>query len=364
MKAVIVGAGVIGALIAWRLACAGARVTLIDAGLPAGAASGASFGWINASFHADADHFRLRHAAMAAHRRAQADLGTDAIRWPGCLCWEVQGAAQDAQLRSLLELGYDARQIGRAEFARMEPAVAQPPDQALVFGGEGVVDLGHLTRDALAAAADRGARLITGVAVTGLIDAQGAVRGVVTAQGRIAADRVVIAGGTGTTALLDTVGVALPMLRRPGLLLRSRPVATKIRHVLVSPAQELRQDDAGRIIAPTAAAHQGDTAEQVTDSPDVLADRAMARIRSLLGLPEPGWAEVTLALRPVPGDGLPVVGGCGPAGLFVSTMHSGATLAPLVAEISASEVMDRAPSNAQTALIAPYRPARFQSVSS
>ena len=68
-----------------------------------------------------------------------------------------------------------------------------------------------------------------------------------------------------------------------------------------------------------------------------------------------------LAQRPVPQDGLPVIGACGPSGLFTAVMHSGVTLAAITADLLAPQVMDVPLSNAQNALVAPYTPARFQS---
>ena len=64
---------------------------------------------------------------------------------------------------------------------------------------------------------------------------------------------------------------------------------------------------------------------------------------------------VSLALRPVPRDGLPVIGAEGPQGIYVATMHSGVTLAPLVGRLVAQEL-----NGGQAELLAPYRPARFQ----
>ena len=66
---VIIGAGLIGATLAFQLARSGRAVTVVEAGLPAQAASGRSFGWINASFALSEAHFALRVAGMAAHER-------------------------------------------------------------------------------------------------------------------------------------------------------------------------------------------------------------------------------------------------------------------------------------------------------
>lgn len=357
MKVMIVGAGIIGALAAYRLAMQGAEVTVIDAAQPATAASGASFGWINASFHANRDHFNLRLEAMAAHRRLAADLQSRAARWTGCLCWENQGDALDRQFDDLQMLGYRVRIIDSAAFRALEPAV-QAPERALLFEEEAAVDLPVLARDALGAAMARGAQLVTGLRIDGVQTKAGRVTGLRWSGGTIPADRVLLAAGVATSPLLADIGVSLPMLKRPGLILRSAALPPLVSHVLVAPGQELRQDVSGCFLAPTAAAHQSDTTEEIEKNPQALADRAVARVAALLGR-SLRWTSVTLAERPVPGDGLPVMGHCGPEGLYVATMHSGATLAPLAAEFAASEIMGQPFGNTEAALIAPYRPQRF-----
>ena len=49
-RVVVIGAGIIGASIAYHLARRGAAVTLVERAHPAAEASGHSFAWINASF--------------------------------------------------------------------------------------------------------------------------------------------------------------------------------------------------------------------------------------------------------------------------------------------------------------------------
>jgi glycine/D-amino acid oxidase-like deaminating enzyme len=357
MKIIVIGAGIIGALTAFRLARSGAEVTVIDAGQPAGAASGASFGWLNASFYLDEDHYRFRVAGLEAHRRLAEDLETQAIRWPGSLVWEAQGQAFERQRDALAALGYAVREVDRAEFIRLQPEILAP-ERALHFAQEGVADLPALARDTLRAASALGARLLAGLAATGIDTHGNRVLGVRTPAGAIAADRVVIAGGIGCPALLEGVGVKLPMLRRPGLILRSSPMPPLLTHVLASPAQELRQDADGCLLAPTSAGHQGDASESLEADPVALADATATRVAGMIGRPV-AWAQVTLAMRPVPGDGLPVVGACGPEGLYVSTMHSGATLAAIAAELAAAEITGARLGDGDAALLAPYRPLRF-----
>lgn len=71
-----------------------------------------------------------------------------------------------------------------------------------------------------------------------------------------------------------------------------------------------------------------------------------------------------LANRPVPQDGLSVIGTAGPEGLFVVVMHSGVTLAAITAEILGPHVLDQPLSNAKADLVGLYAIERFQSVMS
>ena len=354
-KVVVVGAEIIGAAIAYRMAQAGAGVTVLDAGLPAGRASGASFGWINASFFANPDHFRLREAGIAAHRTLDAELGTTGTIWAGALWWEETGPGFDVLAKTLAALGYPLREVSQAEFVRTEPNIANPPARCLSFASEGAADTAELTERLLQGAAVFGAQTWLGCAVTAFCKVGAKVTGVKTDQGDIAADHVILAAGTATEQLLAPLGIALPMLRRPGMVVQTRPVPPMIRHILVSPDGELRQDGQGRIIAPTAVSHQGDTCDAITELPGQAAEAALDRLRAQLPGADLKIDRVLLAHRPVPLDGLPVVGPTGLAGLYVAVMHSGVTLGPLVGELVADEVLQ----GAASPLLTSFRPDRF-----
>ena len=69
---IVVGAGIIGASIAWHLTRAGAGVTIVEAGQPGGVATPASFAWINASWGNPEPYFRLRMRSIAEWTRLAA----------------------------------------------------------------------------------------------------------------------------------------------------------------------------------------------------------------------------------------------------------------------------------------------------
>ena len=352
-RVVIVGGGIIGAAAAYRLARAGADVLVIDAGV--GTATVASFGWLNASFYLSEAHFRLRVEGLAAYRRLLAELDVP-VRFCGCLSTEHQGAALRAEARRLGAMGYDARVIDGPAFARLEPAVA-PPDEALHFPGEGIAEPAELARALMTAAIGRGARVLAGLRADRLMAEGGRIAGVVTPAGPVRADEVLVAAGTGTEALLATADLPLPMVPRPAYVVESHPVAPVLTHVLATPEGELRQRPDGVLVMPAAVSHQGDSAEAVSMTPEAAAEASTQRIRALLPGVALDWAQVRLAHRPMPADGLPAVGRLAP-GLTVAVMHSGMTLAAITGECLAREVLD-GPSNATEALLADFRPERF-----
>ena len=345
----IIGAGVIGASLAFHLSRAGAKVTVFEAAKPAAAASGHSFGWINASFYASPAHHRLRAAAIAAHHRLATLLPDPAPNWQGCL-WFEDDAALDQMAADLAALDYPVEPLTQAQIAAAEPQLANPPARALRFPAEGATDAAALTRALLAAS---GARVLAGLAVKTLINTAGQITGLRSPIGPFLADHTILVAGTGTPALLASLGLRLPMLTRPGLILHTNPVPWRLHHILATPQHEIRQDPTGRLIAPAAANHQADSAETVPD-PQSATAATLAQLRTLFADPQITLQSSAIGYRPVPGDGLPVVGQVLP-GLSVAVMHSGVTLAPLIGEALAAEITGQG----EAPLLANFRPARL-----
>ncbi len=66
--------------------------------------------------------------------------------------------------------------------------------------------------------------------------------------------------------------------------------------------------------------------------------------------------QVIVAYRPVPVDGLPIVGPLPELpDVYVAVMHSGVTLAPIMARFVTREILGGRPVD----MLAPYRPGRF-----
>ena len=350
-RTLIIGAGITGAALAFQLSRRGDDVTLVSTHAEGGLASAASFGWLNASFFLGQAHFHLRHQGLAAHRRLQDLLAGLPTTWQGCLWYEATGEAQEETATDLAAFGYRVTRLTRPQIADRLPALGPVPDSALFFPEEGASDPAILARALIQAS---GAEVIRAT-VQSLSEKNGRVTGVLTDLGPIKADRVILATGTGTPALLEPLGTTLPMLQRPGLMLATNALPPICPVILATPDQEVRQDAQGHLHAPASAGHQSDHAEALASFPVVI-NATLQRLRALFPGQDIQFARQAMALRPVPGDGLPVVGQGPLPGLWIAVMHSDATLAPIVAELLADEITG----GPESPLLAAFRPGRFQ----
>lgn len=123
------------------------------------------------------------------------------------------------------------------------------------------------------------------------------------------------------------------MANSPGLLVHTAPTRPVVWRLLLTSTIHVKQDLNGSLVA--AWDFAGGT---VADDVEREAARLLAEIGSLLRLAEPVVLDaVTVGLRPEPEDGFPMVGFAGPHNLYVTVMHSGITLAPLVGRLAELE---------------------------
>lgn len=350
----VVGAGVIGAVVALHLAQRGAKVTLVERETPGGAATAGSFAWINAAATQGSEaYYRLRLQSLLEYQRLAAQAGI-AVKQTGRLEWRADDGELARESAALAALGYPIRRVTGAQVRDLEPDLIDPPQSAVFAELEASVAPVQMTERLLTVARELGAELRTGCAVTGLTRDQDRVTGLATSDGPLAADCVVLAAGTASQALVEPLGVALPMANLPGLLFRTTPAPPLLRRVVLAPALHMKQDPDGRIVAGLDFG-----GGPVPNDPWAEGARLLAAVQARLRCPAPLALEsVSTALRPIPRDGFPVIGFAGrPAGLYLTVMHSGITLAPLVGRLAAAEILD----GIEAAPLAPFRPARFAS---
>lgn len=355
----VVGAGCVGASVAYRLAERGAAVTVLDAGAPGAGTSGASFAWTNSFNKTPRDYHDLNVAGMEEHAGLAKELGGGWLHQDGALAWD-EGPGGLARLREAVDRltgwGYAVERISPRQARELEPdlRIADAAAQVVWTPGEGYVEAVPFIGALLAEAARRGARMLPGRRVTGVIRSGARVRGVSTEVGdRFEADVVVDCAGAATDEVARLAGVTLPIDRVPGRLIYTAPVPTTLRRPIHAPGCHFRPDGGGRIVL-AEGAHDQIYAEGAEPWP---AERSLATVAAHLPVLAGARVEATrIGVRPMPRDERPMVGAIpGLDGFYVVASHSGVTLGPLWGRIATAEILD----GGLDPRLGPYRPARF-----
>lgn len=350
---VVVGGGIVGASIAWHLAPS-ANVTVVAEDL-GGVATPKSFAWINAASGNPKFYYDFRHRSMQRWVEMSEELPDLQITWSGSLNWNMPEDELEAYLENHTAWGYDLVRVNQTQASEMEPKLEEDgiPDLGLLAKEEGAMEAEVVAVQLIEHAKTMGASVVESTVTRFLKEESGKVRGVVTPEGEIPADHVVLAAGLGSVPLLAAEGVRLPLERREGMLINSRPTEIKFLNTLYNgDALHMRQTLDGRIRS-GADFSGGDTGED----PQEATDELFAKVKGAFkGGEELEFDYYTIGVRPDPEDGYPILGPTGVEGLTVAVMHSGVTNAAVVGELLAKQIL----TNVSDPLLAPFRLDRFE----
>jgi D-hydroxyproline dehydrogenase subunit beta len=389
---------VIGAACAYYAARAGLTVTVVDRGPVAGGTTGAGEGNVLVSDRAPGPELCLALLSIRLWRELAADLGE-------VFEYEPKGglvvAGTDAALDGLRELaarqragGAEAVEVGApAGLADYEPYLAPGFAGGMFYPQDAQVQPMLAAAHLLRAARERhGARVLTGVTVTGFLTAGGRITGVRTGPGsgsgldtgagagghgggEIGAGAVVNAAGTwgGDTARL--AGVRLPIGPRRGFILVTEPLtgragAPLVRHKVYTAqyVANVASDEAGletsAVVESTRAGTVliGASRERVgfdrTISLPVLRRLARQAISLFPVLAEVTAIRAYCGFRPYSPDHRPVIGADPRApGLLHACGHEGGGIGLAAATgYLISQVLTGASPDID---LAPFRPDRF-----
>lgn len=365
MRCVVIGAGVIGTSIAFRLAEAGVSVTVLESGRIGGGTSGTSFAWTNANNKLPRPYHELNVAGMRAHAALEEEFGS--IPWwhgGGSVEWAAtdEGRAElQARVERLRAWGYAAEWLTISQLNALEPDVDPriPGDGPIAyFPEEGWLDAVPYAHAMLRDAQRAGATLHCGARVIAVQVDRGRVTGVRTARGdSFDVDVVVNCAGRWADDVARLAGLHIPLAPTAGLLVFTPSVPTCLRRVVRAPQCHMRPDGGGRLVLQTDETDAEVTAAtepspRLPQAPELV--RRASQVLPAIAGAEPEAARI--GIRPYPADGLSAVGWMPEiSGYYLAVTHSGVTLAPFLGRAVAGEIA-RARVVPQ---LEPFRPTRF-----
>jgi glycine/D-amino acid oxidase-like deaminating enzyme len=374
----VIGAGVLGASVAARLAGAGMRVTLLEADQPGRGTSRWSFAWVNSNDKGPRPYHDLNHAGLRAWAELAPDLdGAAWYRPAGHVELAADASELAARVERLASWGYPARRIDAAEAAELEPALLPPGKTAAWFPEEAYLLTEPLIARLVAYLTSQGGTLLTGEPgrVTGLDTGPGNRPRIRTATGTvIEADEVICCAGRWTPALAALAGApgTVPLVPpdtpgspAPALVVRVGPVTQEGPVRLIhTPELALRPHPGGllHLEAPDIPVDLHTPETELRRLGGDLLNRARRTVR---GLDQARVVAAWVCVRPLPADEQSIVGRLpGAEWLYVAVTHSGVTLAAHLSRLIAAELAPGAPgtqlaSGAPAAELAAYRPDRF-----
>jgi glycine oxidase len=371
-KTVVIGAGVIGLGIAWRLAQAGRRVTVYDRGEAGRGASWAAAGMLAAAVETEPGEEALLPLALESQllwpdfaREVEAASGIE-VGYRGEGTMVVALTRDDAQqLRFTYEfqkgLGLDLEWLSSAEARHREPHLRPGLPSAVLSPRDHQVD-NRLVVNALRIAAQRAGAVVHEHCPVREVEVSGGhARAVVTDRGREPADLVVLAAGAWSREITGIPAAYQPPVRPikgQMLALRMDPFAPLLRHVIWLPRGYPVPRRDGRLVI-------GATVEERGFDDSVTAGGLLALLegawRAVPAIEELPIAETWVGFRPGSRDDAPMLGPSGIDGLVIATGHhrNGILLTPVTVQtISAYLLSGRLPES-----LRPFSPERFATAS-
>lgn len=350
-RAVVVGAGVVGAAIADRLARSGTDVVIIESDFAGAGSTGSAMGHLVVMDDSPAQlalcHLsRLRWTALAAELADDCEFVRTGTLWVAATDEELDAARQ--KVGRFRREGVAVELLDERALAAAEPALAPGLPGALRVVDDLVCHPPAIARRLLERATAAGARVVTASAV--------AIRngGVETGDGeRHEGDAIVVAAGARSGALVP----GLPVMPRRGHLVITDRLPLRVQHQLVelgylrtahtlggaSVAFNVQPRRTGQLLIGSSRELVGFDAEIHRALVGKMVTRAT---RFLPGLARAPVSRTWIGFRPATPDALPLIGRWpGLEDTWIATGHEGLgiTMAPVTAELVVADILGEPP---------------------
>jgi sarcosine oxidase subunit beta len=345
---IVVGAGVIGASIAYHLARAGSQVRIYDrADAPCEpSASWASAGGVR-SQNRDPREWKLAVAAAKRWPQLDAELRAQTrFRQAGHL-HVVENEHDAAELRARVErersAGIEIEYLDSGALRRVAPALAATFIAGAYTPGDGAADP-RATTYAFTRAAQREGATVVRTFVEGIAREGDTVAGVIAGGNLQRAQTTVLAAGSWSMKLADAIGLALPVTIRGYQMVLSMPSRRVLEPTVTATgrALSLKQLVTGAFLIGGGWGVEVDerahTCRPVKENVEASWDTALAIVPELAAtMPSTAWGGLESEAH----DGVPLIGPApGLEGLYVAVGFSGHgfQIAPAVGDAVAQAI--------------------------
>ena len=291
------------------------------------------------------------------------------MHWHGSIEWFESSERQAklaADIKEQIEWGEPASMLfGSALDPYRETIDFKGTKQVAFSPNDGAVDSALATHRLIDAAIRLGARTHFPCK---LINAMPSGRGtrIQTSIGEWDSDYLVVATGAERDLPKRLCSIDIPQRTTPGIIVVTKPLPSVLHPVLSAPGVHVHQRIDGRVIIGEQAGAPANHADRLAGRPSEFPSTSMAMAHADRLLHMAQWfvpkladaevQDVMIGWRPLPLDGLPVLG-ANPAvpAHYLAVMHSGVTLAPVIGQLVANEIL----SGHADPRLSPYRPMRF-----
>lgn len=327
-KVIVIGAGIVGASMAYNLSKRNQDVILIERNSTAACeATEKSFAWIHSSGRVLKKFRHLYDATLAEYHALEKELTDLKINWHGALTWGVPTNLEESRIQKL----------NRQQIMELEPNLKEYPEEAIYAYDEGAVDPILITKLLVKKAEENGAKILFDTKVMQIKKEGAKVIGVDTSKGFIESDVIVLATGAALPELCRTLSFDVPVAPSPSIIIRMKSKERLIHTLISNTSFEARQLTNNILIA---AEDYIDESEE--NGPEAIGKRTFKILHHHLKGGETLELEsIEVGMRPMPEDGYPIVGFHDQIqGLYLTVMHSAITLAPIISRLAANEIID------------------------
>ena len=368
-KIVVIGAGIIGTMIAYELVKKGARVILIDKEIPASGASGNSFSWINATYPKKPFSYNLlSQMGIEAYKNLEREFQFD-IKWSGSLEWFEELGQQEKLFAEIKAIKKYPRYtpvslISSVEAEFMEPKVFFGDENTIVHSeSDGAIDTIQAIQMIHNEFERLGGESIFSCEFLKLNEKNGRLNSIDTTMGKFEVDHAVFACGIDTDNNLSIDTSSTPT---PGIILKSKPVENRFNKIIVGPGVHIHQQNDGSIVLGEQDGAPLSHFDRLKERPSKFPNKEFEELHTeriintaknfTTGLEDIVIEKVSIGWRPLPKDRIPIIGRFKKTkGVYVSMMHSGISLAAIVSKLVSEEILE----NKNIPILDDFRPSRF-----